>query len=144
MLQLGQLAAQDAGDPAEVARLHANEALAYAMLGKHGHVADALARAEHEMGLADKRSVSPWTTLYFTPGDYTGHQALVYNSLSAYAKDDAQAREYALRAVTLRNRQSPNPAPTDRAEVGRSIRSYCRRTSCVRTNWKSASTWLVT
>jgi hypothetical protein len=140
MLQLGQLAAQDAGDPAEVARLHANEALAYAMLGKHDHVLDALARAEHEMGRADKSRVSPWTTLYFTPGDYTGHQALVYNSLSGYAKDETQAREYAVRAVESRNRPSPSPAQTDRAEAEPSTGSSCQRTCCVRTNWTPVST----
>jgi hypothetical protein len=39
--------------------LHANEALAYAMLAKHDHVLDALARAEDEMGRADKSRASP-------------------------------------------------------------------------------------
>jgi tetratricopeptide (TPR) repeat protein len=133
MLQLGQLAAQDAGDPAEVARLHANEALAYAMLGKHDHVVDALARAEHEMGRADKRRVSPWTTLYFTPGDYTGHQALVYNSLSAYAKDDAQAREYAVRAVAFAQQAITESGP-DRSRRSRTFDRIILSTNLLRAN----------
>ncbi|WP_433169149.1 helix-turn-helix domain-containing protein [Kribbella sp. CA-247076] len=133
MLQLGQLAAQDAGDPAEVARLHANEALAYAMLGKHDHVVDALARAEHEMGRADKSRVSPWTTLYFTPGDYTGHQALVYNSLSGYAKDDAQAREYAVRAVAFAQQAISESGP-DRSQRSRTFDRIILSTNLLRTN----------
>lgn len=133
MLQLGQLAAQDAGDPAEVARLHANEALAYAMLGKHDHVLDALARAEHEMGRADKSRVSPWTTLYFTPGDYTGHQALVYNSLSGYAKDEAQARQYAVRAVEFAQQAITESGP-DRSRRSRTFDRIILSTNLLRTN----------
>ena len=133
MLQLGQLAAQDAGDPAEVARLHANEALAYAMLGKHDHVRDALARAEHEMGRADKRRVSPWTTLYFTPGDYTGHQALVYNSLAGYAKDPTQSREYAVRAVAFAHQATAESGP-DRSRRSRTFDRIILSTNLIRTN----------
>ena len=48
MFQFAQLAAQDAGSHAELALLHQNEALAYALLGQPAQVADALARAEHE------------------------------------------------------------------------------------------------
>lgn len=101
MLQLGQIAAQDAGDPAEIARLHANEALAYAMLGKEIHIKDSLARAEFEMGRADPADVSPWTTLYFTPGDYTGHQALVYNALAANTQERTQMARFAAKAAEL-------------------------------------------
>ena len=133
MLQLGQLAAQDAGDPAEVARLHANEALVYAMLGKHDHVRDALARAEHEMGRADKSRVSPWTTLYFTPGDYTGHQALVYNSLAGYAKDPAQSREYAVRAVAFAHQAITESGP-DRSRRSRTFDRIILSTNLIRTN----------
>ncbi|GAB3922114.1 helix-turn-helix transcriptional regulator [Kribbella albertanoniae] len=133
MLQLGQLAAQDAGDPAEVARLHANEALAYAMLGKYDHVHDALARAEHEMGRADKSRVSPWTTLYFTPGDYTGHQALVYNSLAGYAKDPGQAREYAVRAVDFAHQAISESGP-DRSRRSRIFDRIILSTNLIRTN----------
>jgi len=50
--QLAQLAAQDAGGHAEMARLHANEAWAYALIGKPKQVADALDRADHEYGQA--------------------------------------------------------------------------------------------
>ncbi|NIK58241.1 helix-turn-helix domain-containing protein [Kribbella shirazensis] len=133
MLQLGQLAAQDAGDPAEVARLHANEALAYAMLGKHDHVQDALARAEHEMGRADRSRVSPWTTLYFTPGDYTGHQALVYNSLAGYTKDRRQSREYAVRAVALAHQALQESGP-DRSRRSKTFDRIILSTNLLRTN----------
>ncbi|MFD7157635.1 helix-turn-helix domain-containing protein [Kribbella sp. NPDC059898] len=133
MLQLGQLAAQDAGDPAEVARLHANEALAYAMLGKHDHVKDCLARAVHEMGRADKSRVSPWTTLYFTPGDYTGHQALVYNSLASYAKDPRQSREYAERAVAF-SQQALDESGEDRPRRSRTFDRIILSTNLLRTD----------
>ncbi len=133
LLQLGQLAAQDAGDPAEVARLHANEALAYAMLGKHDHVQDALARAEHEMGRADKSRVSPWTTLYFTPGDYTGHRALVYNSLAGYAKDPRQSREYAVRVVAFAQQALEESGP-DRSKRSQTFDRIILSTNLLRTN----------
>jgi hypothetical protein len=50
--QLAQLAAQDAGSHAELARLHANEAWAYALVGEPKLVTDALDRAGHEYGHA--------------------------------------------------------------------------------------------
>ncbi|WP_020389946.1 helix-turn-helix domain-containing protein [Kribbella catacumbae] len=133
MLQLGQLAAQDAGDPAEVARLHANEALAYAMLGKHDHVRDALARAEHEMGRADKSRVSPWTTLYFTPGDYTGHRALVYNSLAGYARNPAERQAYAVRAVAFAHQALEESGP-DRSRRSRTFDRIILSTNLLRTH----------
>jgi tetratricopeptide (TPR) repeat protein len=46
--QLAQIAALDTGSHAELARLHSNEAKAYALLGKPQLVEDALARAGHE------------------------------------------------------------------------------------------------
>jgi transcriptional regulator with XRE-family HTH domain len=51
LFQLAQMAAQDVGSHAELARLHMNEALAYALLGQRTQMADALARAEHERSL---------------------------------------------------------------------------------------------
>jgi hypothetical protein len=50
--QLAQLAAQDAGSHAELARLHAKEAWAYALIGGAELVADALDRADYEYSLA--------------------------------------------------------------------------------------------
>jgi hypothetical protein len=50
--QLAQLAAQDAGSHAELARLHANEAWAYALVGEPKLVTDALDRADQEYGRA--------------------------------------------------------------------------------------------
>ncbi|MEV6888745.1 helix-turn-helix transcriptional regulator [Kribbella sp. NPDC051137] len=140
MLQLGQLAAQDAGDPAEVARLHANEALAYAMLGKHDHVLDAFARAEHEMGRADRagchrgrRCISRQAT---TPAirRWSTTRCLV----TQRTRHKPASTPYAL--SNSRNRPSPSPARTDRAEAAPSTESSCRRTCCVRTNWTPAST----
>jgi predicted XRE-type DNA-binding protein/tetratricopeptide (TPR) repeat protein len=48
--QLGLIAAEDAGSHAEMARLYANEAWAYALVGKPRLVADAQSRADHEYG----------------------------------------------------------------------------------------------
>jgi hypothetical protein len=50
--QLAQIAALDCGSHAELGRLYANEAWAYALTGQPTLVADALARAEHENSLA--------------------------------------------------------------------------------------------
>ncbi len=48
--QLAHLVAEDAGSHAELARLHANEAWAYALLGQPRLVKEALARADDERG----------------------------------------------------------------------------------------------
>ena len=60
LFQLAQVAAQDAGSHAELARLHANEAWAYALLGQPDRVADALARADHERSrvVADRETLT--------------------------------------------------------------------------------------
>ncbi|WP_329477731.1 hypothetical protein OG555_36925 [Kribbella sp. NBC_01484] len=85
------------------------------------------------MGRADKHRVSPWTTLYFTPGDYTGHQALVYTSLSAYAKDDAQAHEHAVRAVAFAQQAIAESGP-DRSRRSRTFDRIILSTNLLRTN----------
>jgi hypothetical protein len=48
--QFARLAAQDAGSHAELARIHAGEAWAYALVGQPKLVEDALARSGHEGG----------------------------------------------------------------------------------------------
>lgn len=101
MLQLGKISAQDAGDAAEMARLHANEASVYAMLGQESHIMDSLHRAEFEMGRADSAHSSPWSTLFFTEGDYTGHQALVYDLLGSRISDRSEMQRHAETAIEL-------------------------------------------
>ncbi len=132
MLQIGQISAQDAGDPAEIARLHANEALAYAMLGKETHVRDALARAEYEMGRADSSRVSPWTTLYFTPGDYTGHEALVFNMLANATKDQTQKRQFSEVAIDYATKAIAESGP-DRPPRSRVFDRIVLATNLLRT-----------
>ncbi|MFQ6394277.1 hypothetical protein ACLMAJ_12545 [Nocardia sp. KC 131] len=63
MVQLGQIAAADAGDAGEVARLQATAAWAYALMGKQRQAVDSLARAEYEMNSAD--ASEPWMTIFF-------------------------------------------------------------------------------
>lgn len=85
------------------------------------------------MGRADKSRVSPWTTLYFTPGDYTGHQALVYNSLAGYAKDVRQSREFAVRAVAFA-KQALEESGQDRPKRSQTFDRIILSTNLLRTN----------
>ncbi|WP_405180830.1 hypothetical protein OG225_06410 [Nocardia sp. NBC_01377] len=84
MFQLGQLPAQDAADSGESARLYANEAWAHAMLGDQNRMHFALARAEDEITRVGD-IVAPWTRVFFTPGEFTGIQAVIYNEYATTA-----------------------------------------------------------
>ncbi|MGY1946310.1 hypothetical protein [Nocardia asiatica] len=87
LVQLGQIAAQDAGDLGEAAQLHATAAWAYALMGQRNRVSDSLARAQHEMSRVDRNRVEPWSRIFFSTGDFLGHTALV-NGVLATALDD--------------------------------------------------------
>lgn len=82
--QLGQIVAQDSGCLAAVAVLHANEAWAYAVLGADDRVADALARAEGELGRVDTRSVPSWARFFLAPADIDGIASVIYNCLATH------------------------------------------------------------
>jgi len=101
LFQLGQIAAQDADDPAEVARLHANEAWAYAQMGQQHQMSSALARAEDEMSRVDPAGAQPWTAVFFSPGDFAGHRALVHGVLTRATRDHATASRHATAAAEL-------------------------------------------
>lgn len=68
IFQLGQISAQQVGDVAESARLHANEAWAYAMLGRRQQMQDALAHTEDLLGQVQPDNVRPWTWVFMVPG----------------------------------------------------------------------------
>ncbi|MFD4351657.1 hypothetical protein ACFWPX_03830 [Nocardia sp. NPDC058518] len=97
MFQLGQLPAQDATGGGESARLYANEAWAHAMMGDVGRMRTALSRAEEEMAMvADP--VDPWTRVFFTPGEFTGMQSVIYNEYALTARGQT-AEHYTSEAV---------------------------------------------
>lgn len=99
LFQLGQISAQDASNRAESARLHSNSAWAYAMMGNERQMRDALARAEHEIGLVDEGGLDPWTQVFFTAGEYTGLTAVIYNEFAAATDDVGLADRYTTVAV---------------------------------------------
>jgi transcriptional regulator with XRE-family HTH domain len=101
LFQLGQIAAQDADDPAEVARLHANEAWAYAQMGQHQQMHSALARAQDEAERVAPATAQPWTAVFFAPGDFTGHCALVHGVLARATSDARSAARHAVHAAEL-------------------------------------------
>ncbi|WP_331757884.1 helix-turn-helix domain-containing protein (plasmid) [Nocardia sp. NBC_01377] len=100
MVQLGQIAAAKAADTAATAQLHATAAWAYAHKGADRLMRDSLARAEHEMALAPMPR-EPWMQVFYTSGDYVGHQALVHGVLAANSTDPRIAMNSAARAVEL-------------------------------------------
>ncbi|WP_216917145.1 helix-turn-helix domain-containing protein [Nocardia noduli] len=101
MVQLGQIAATKATDTAASAQLHATAAWAYAQQGNHRLTQDSLARCEHEIGLTTTDSAGPWMQVFFSPGDYAGHRALVHGVLAANVTDRQIADKSATAAVEL-------------------------------------------
>ncbi|MFF2554665.1 hypothetical protein ACFVUS_26935 [Nocardia sp. NPDC058058] len=97
MFQLGQLPAQDAANGGESARLYANEAWAHAMMNDAGRMRLALARAEEEIARVGDL-IDPWTRVFFSPGEFTGMQSVIYNEYALTA-DGNEAEQYTLKAV---------------------------------------------
>lgn len=93
--QLGQIVAQDSGNLASVAVLHANEAWAYAMLGAADLVCDALARAEGELDRVDAATVPSWARFSLAPGELDGISGVIYGRLAAHREH----RRYATLAI---------------------------------------------
>ncbi|TDD58022.1 hypothetical protein E1263_20920 [Kribbella antibiotica] len=93
--QLGQIVAQDSGNLASVAVLHANEAWAYAMLGAADLVCDALARAEGELDRVDVATVPSWARFSLAPGELDGISGVIYGRLAAHSEH----RKYATQAI---------------------------------------------
>lgn len=105
-LQLGQMAAQDVGSYADLARLHLSAGWAYALLGQPQRMTDSFSRAEHELGLAlAGGTVSPWAAGFVRSGDLggvraTGHTILSRGSGPAAVSHAETATEIAARNVT--------------------------------------------
>lgn len=97
MFQLGQLPAQDSASGGESARLYANEAWAHAMMGNAGRMESALARAEEEISRVGDQ-IDPWTRVFFTPGEFTGIQSVIYHEYALTAHGPA-AERYTAAAV---------------------------------------------
>ncbi len=81
--QLGQIAAQDSGSELAVSVLCANEAWAYAMMGKSELAKKLLIRARHELARADLSETPDWARFH----DETAMHAMigcVHTELSAF------------------------------------------------------------
>jgi hypothetical protein len=104
--QLGQIVAQDSGNLAAVAVLHANEAWAYAMLGAADRVSDSLARAQDELGRIDEDTVPSWARFFLAPADLDGISGVIYGCLASHAEHRARfaprAIEHAERSYATR------------------------------------------
>ncbi|MEU4607513.1 hypothetical protein AB0F43_31395 [Kribbella sp. NPDC023972] len=104
--QLGQIVAQDSGNLAAVAVLHANSAWAYAMLGAADRVSDSLARAQDELGRVDEGSVPAWARFFLAPADLDGISGVIYGCLASHADHRAhfapRAIEHAERSYATR------------------------------------------
>jgi transcriptional regulator with XRE-family HTH domain len=101
LLQLGQIAAQEARNAAELARLHTNEAWAYAMMGQEHQVLDSLARARFELSRLDPSTSAPWVATFLIEGGFTGNEALIYSTLAGGVSEVAESRRCAARAAEL-------------------------------------------
>lgn len=102
LAQLGHVPAAEAGDTGSTAKLHSTAAWAYAMMGRGREMTDSLRRAEDDMHTAGgDRMPQPWMQVFFSPGDFAGHQALVYSSLAAHTTDRVLAETSAAKAVAL-------------------------------------------
>ncbi|MBF6353627.1 hypothetical protein IU449_03520 [Nocardia higoensis] len=100
------------GNTAESAQLHATAAWAHALKGDHRQVAESLARAEDDIH-ASSAPEAPWMRIFFAPGDFAGHQALVYSALASHTTDARTAESVATTALE-RTRVSLPQATRDR------------------------------
>ncbi|SDN26876.1 helix-turn-helix domain-containing protein [Allokutzneria albata] len=81
LFQLGQLAAQDSGSALTVAVLCANEAWAYAMMGKRDQAMKMVGRTKDEFARADFATAPDWVK-FFTVNDLHGMIGSVHHSLA--------------------------------------------------------------
>jgi hypothetical protein len=93
--QIGRLVAGQAGSPASLALLHANEAWGYGLLGDAKAMTDAFARAEVELGRAGPPTVPRWCRFFTQPAELAG---LRYGAFTAIATH-RDHRRYAAHAV---------------------------------------------
>lgn len=112
LVQFGQVPAAEAGDDGGIAQLHATAAWAYAMMGRPREMTESLRRAEHNMSTAT--ATEPWMRIFFSSGDFIGHQALVHGVLATHTTDrmvaqSAAATSFELTAMSLAGSESDRP-----------------------------------
>lgn len=96
IFQLGQIAAQDSGSELAVAVLCANEAWAYARMGKHELAVKLLGRARDELSRATLDEAPDWAK-FFDQNDLSAMIGTVYTELS---KTDVKHTAIAIPALT--------------------------------------------
>lgn len=112
--QLGQMAAQNAGSYADLARLHVSSGWAHALKGQTNRMEDSFARAEHELGRIDG-DAPPWASAFATSGDWDGVRAMAYIVLAR--RQGPEFERYAADAAAIARRMASTPV------AGRPIRS---------------------
>jgi transcriptional regulator with XRE-family HTH domain len=97
LFQLGQIAAQEAGSELAVAVLCANEAWAYALMGKADQAQKLLGRTKDEFARADVNSAAAWVKFF----DETDLHAMIGTVHTVLAQRvDRQYTKYAIPALT--------------------------------------------
>ena len=96
IFQLGQIAAQDSGSELAVAVLCANEAWAYAMMGKTELAVKQLGRARDELSRAISDETPDWAR-FFDDNDLNAMTGSIYTELS---KADVKQAAIAIPAIT--------------------------------------------
>jgi hypothetical protein len=108
MFQLGQIAARDAGSRTEMARMHLNQAWAYALLGQRRQVTDSLAQAEDERDRAIASAEEPaWAAEILVHSGFDGVVGLTYCLLSRQPQVAPAAAE---RSVEIAHRLTAGPS----------------------------------
>ena len=131
MFQLGQIAAGDAGSRTEMARLHLNQAWAYALLGQPRQVTDCLARAEDHRDRAIASGEQPsWAAEILVHSGFDGVAGLTYCLLSR--QPDA-APAAAQRSVAISQRLTAGPRLVTRPGRARVFDQIMHAASLLRT-----------
>ncbi|MGN2642355.1 hypothetical protein ACTD5D_40530 [Nocardia takedensis] len=97
LVEHGHTLAASIEDRGASAQLHATAAWAYAIMDQPRAVTDSLTRAEDAMSRAT--AGEPWKQIFFSTGDFAGHQALVHSELAKHTTDPALARVSAATAL---------------------------------------------
>ncbi|MGN2636447.1 hypothetical protein ACTD5D_09695 [Nocardia takedensis] len=129
LIEHGHSLASTVDDSAASAQLHATAAWAYAIMDRRRDMADSLTRAEDTMSRAT--AGDPWKQIFFSTGDFAGHQALVYSELAGHTHDALTAETSAAAALDKTRISLSAPAP-DRPPRSRTFDAIVAAQSALR------------
>ncbi|WP_405183558.1 hypothetical protein OG225_41470 (plasmid) [Nocardia sp. NBC_01377] len=129
LVEHGHTLATAVDDRGATAQLHATAAWAHAILDNPHAMTDSLTRAEDAMSSAS--AGEPWKQIFFSAGDFAGHQALMHCELANHTADASVARASAATALD-KTRTSLSAHAPDRPSRSRTFDAIVAAQSALR------------